>query len=65
MITTGIIIVAASVICMILAFILTAGSAVAEKTIGAIIGVVLYVLCMIGYVVGLAVTAIGIVQALT
>jgi hypothetical protein len=66
MIITGILITAVAVILMVAAMLLVAGGSTTRSSKGVVagIGIVLYLLCFVGYIVGLATIAIGIVQAL-
>jgi len=65
MIITGIIIIAAALILSLLNVLFIAGSAAADSDGGLVAGIGLHVVLGIAYVVGLAITAIGIVEALT
>lgn len=64
MIITGIVVVAAAVILMLVAMAGVFGSAVADRERGVFAGFAVYFLCMIGYVVGLALVAIGVAKEL-
>lgn len=62
MIVTGIIVCAVAAVLSIINMLFLMGSAVAERGGGVVVGFVFHALCAIGWVVGLALVALGLAE---